>query len=125
MFELSTVEGSQLWRQLGDAIRIGVARLGADVGDGFGHSLSMSSDGALLAISTINPNCDIRLLSCPTGSIRLYQYRENTQSSEAFELLPYKRDTSLRTIIIMEESEFRVDLSSTEIRKEQERKEKE
>ena len=45
-----------------------------DEGSGFGRSLAMSADGNLLAIGSIDPDCDGRPDFCSTGTIELLAY---------------------------------------------------
>jgi len=45
-----------------------------DEGSGFGRSLAMSTDGNLLAIGSIDPDCDGQPNFCATGTIELLAY---------------------------------------------------
>lgn len=54
VFDLVTDANITEWKQLGPDI-FGVST--SEKGDGFGYSTSMSSDGSMLVISSINPEC--------------------------------------------------------------------
>jgi len=84
--------------------------------NGFGRSISMNDDGALLAISAVDPNCDGKNRYeknqyggtlqdgasddlCGTGSVQLYRYRPTNPPWRPFTRLPQIRDINSQRIM--------------------------
>ena len=70
------VVGNSYWTKLGDDID------GENGGDESGMSVSLSSDGSIVAIGSVKNDGTTGSVSDNRGHVRVYQYREYTQSDD-------------------------------------------
>ncbi len=63
-------KGINSWTEIGKTI-FGYQ---SSEGDGFGYKMDMSSDGQVLSVSSIDPNCDGFPSLCATGLVELYLF---------------------------------------------------
>ena len=83
----STTSSSETeWKQVG----MTMVGEGTGEGDGFGYNIGISSDGTLLVIGSLNPNCLGDSHWCSTGFIQLYRYDQRNPPHRLFSPLPYK-----------------------------------
>ena len=73
-------------------------------GDGFGKSVSMSSDGNLLAISAVKGECDGEP-KCATGYVELYRFDSSNPPHRPFTLIPKRKNLKYGNIVQESERE--------------------
>ncbi len=111
IFDLDMSKGNVTWVQVGTTL----TGSNGQEPDGFGFNIEFDSDGSLLAVASLNPNCLGSPTWCPTGSIKLYRYSPNNQPSRVFSEVPFKQRGDSENVMQEAMREFDKNIFGSEI----------